>query len=43
MSEWIMGGQMDGAAWKIHLRILSYSKEITLQALEQMVETLPAM
>lgn len=36
MNEWILGGQMDGAGQKTHLGPFSFSKEVSLQVLEQM-------
>lgn len=36
MNDLIMGDQMDGAAWKTHLRILSFTEEVSLQVLKQM-------
>lgn len=36
MKELTMGSQIYGSAWKTHLEILSFSKEESLQVLEQM-------
>lgn len=36
MNELILGGQMDGAGQETHLGPLSFSKEVSLQVLEQM-------
>lgn len=36
MNELTMGSQIYGSAWKMHPEILSFSKEVSLQVLEQM-------